>query len=362
MARRLPFSSSWLWLTGALILVAAITLLTQRASAHPRPLAADSAAPDGALALRLWLDRLGYDVSVVQADPNLGGRGTLMVLASGSDAPPVEARTYLRWVADGGRLIIAVDGATGTRLLQALNIPLVAGGGSDLAVRQPVLLAPPVARLAGDAPLTALTSDGWVDVVDTSGGPALSMSHRGKGEVWLLTATDTLDNAHLGRAQNRRLLLDLAGSRRQPVILDEFIPTTPSVSTAYWLVGTAWGAAILFAITLAVLYRWLAGWRLGPPIVPLGDRYRTAAEYVVSLAGLLQRGRSRREVLAIYQRGLQRSIRRRFGSLDDTPPGIIEARDLQRLLGPRDRLSEEELVRTAGAIVREEEIVRHGRF
>jgi hypothetical protein len=113
--------------------------------------------------------------------------------------------------------------------------------------------------------------------------------------------------------------------------------------------------ALLFLIAVLVLYRWLAGRRLGPAVTPLRLQYRPAAEYVVSLAGLLRRGRRREDALAIYQGSLQRLVRRRYGSLETANIDRNTGIDIETLLIPAARLSDAGLVTRAAAIVAEEE-------
>jgi hypothetical protein len=175
----------------------------------------------------------------------------------------------------------------------------------------------------------------------------------GSGELWTLTAPTLLDNAHIAQAQNRRLALNLAGSPG-PITVDQPGPVTAGGS-AYWLVGTAWGIAVLFGLGILMLFRWLGGWRLGPPVVPFSERRRPAVEYVLSLAVLLRRAHRRAEVLAIYQRELRDRLRRRFGT--DAPEALPRdvAETIRPLLQSPADLSEEALIRHAEAIVRCEE-------
>jgi hypothetical protein len=107
-----------------------------------------------------------------------------------------------------------------------------------------------------------------------------------------------------------------------------------------------------------VLYRWLAGWRLGPPVVPLHERHRPLTEYVESLGGLLRRAHKRTEIIQIYQRGLRRALTERFG---DAAPAELPAglhADVEELLAPPTSLSEDQLLHRASQIIEAEDELR----
>jgi hypothetical protein len=269
----------------------------------------------------------------------------------------------LSWLRSGGRLVIATDGGTGEELLSGLGVQLASIFPTTISMREPLLLAPPLASVSGSADAVAQEPPGGVTVASTSAGAAILRLPVGRGMVWILTAPTVFDNATIRQGDNRALLLNLAGRPPARIGFDEYqVPagSGPSVPTD-WLTQTTWGVAVLFAILLLVLYRWLAGWRLGPPIVPLSDRHRPLTEYVISVGGLLRRGKERRGVLHMYQETLERELRARFGPdyRDALNADIMDRVD--RLLAVPEHLSEDELLRCAAEIVQCEDDLKRVR-
>jgi hypothetical protein len=353
--------SSWTWLVAGLILVGLISLIGAGRSNASSTLDASSAKPDGGLALRLWLERIGYHVSVGNGRPDLGSLApgaTVALLAAGADVGSRDVGALIAWVRRGGHILLATDGSTGGTLLDRLGVTATAATGNRIRVDEPLLLNPPVATLSGAASVALQGQPSDVEVAAEPAGSALLLRRLGGGSIWLLSAPKLLDNSHLALADNRRLALNLAGPRGSPLLFDQYRPPTggaAGTSAGAWLTNTAWGVALLFLVAVLLLYRWLAGRRLGPAVVPLRLQFRPATEYVVSLAGLLRRGRQRQDVLAIYQASLRRIVRRRYGEIESA--GIDRSRQdtVRALLQEPATLSESELVRLAQAIVREEE-------
>jgi hypothetical protein len=127
------------------------------------------------------------------------------------------------------------------------------------------------------------------------------------------------------------------------------------------IVQTAWGWGILYALGIAALYLLLTGRRFGRP-VPLREetRRRSSAEYVESMADLLQRGGKRGFVLRHYRESLKRRLARPYGispRLDDDafvrelaryrPLTDDDQERLRSLLARmrREQVGEEELLR-----------------
>src|SRR5262249_33976933 len=131
-----------------------------------------------------------------------------------------EAASTLRWVRQGGTLILLSDQGNDA-LMSALHLRVapITGGSSGTAVPvQPVLNHPPLHRLSvtvnsemlGTAPwgvavLSAAASDG-------SRPPVLVYEALGRGRVYAGSTPDILTNGGIARADNRRLVLNaLAG-------------------------------------------------------------------------------------------------------------------------------------------------------
>jgi hypothetical protein len=321
--------------------------------------------PNGLLAAYQWLGQLGYRVER-ETDGSLGldhlqaGHDTLIIISPQATFSGSLRQRVLSWVRSGGRLVVATDGSTGESLLSAAGVLLSQTFPVTVGVHEPLLLSPPVATLSGMTDVVAQAPPEGVAVAPTSSGAELVRLPVGRGVVWVLTAPTLFDNAAIRQGDNRALLLNVTGRPPARVGFDEYaVPagSAPSVPTD-WLTQSTWGVAVLFTVLLLALYRWLSGWRLGPPVIPLSERHRPLAEYVVSMGGLLQRGKERKGVLRMYQDTLGRELRTRFGpDYQDVLDAETQDR-VERLLAVPDQLAEEELMRRAAEIVQCEDDLR----
>jgi hypothetical protein len=351
---------AWIWLTVACLAAAALAVL-QSASSPSLPLALTSASPDGGLAIRLWLERSGYHLSWQGDSASVRGleprTGTFLLLAPQREPSLPEVTALKRWIRQGGTAVLGTDGAVSS-LFNAFGLPVAVSPPAPITVIQPALVAPPASNLEGEAFVVGRSSVPGT-AAQSRYGPVLVHRRLGRGDVWLLTAPQLLDNRNIAAGENRRLLLNLIGPPGRRLVFATLAPGAASTGASWWT-STSWGIAILFAVLLAVLFRWLGGRRLGPPLIPFSERRRPAAEYVKSMAGLLRRTGRRSEVLQIYQHELRQRLRRRWGTEDAgaLPPGVRA--EVQTLLAPRGDLSEDALVRSAAEILEcEEELSAH---
>jgi len=123
---RLSRHTSWLWIAGALAVVAAISFVTSAPPQSTTPLSIQSAQPGGALRLALWLGCSGYGVRRdTSADLGLRqlqlSRDTLVVLTPYTDLSAAQADAALSWGRRGGRLVLATDGGTDAALLESME-------------------------------------------------------------------------------------------------------------------------------------------------------------------------------------------------------------------------------------------------
>lgn len=348
---------NWLWLTIALIVVGAVQILGSTSHTALPPLDPRSAQPNGSLALSLWLRHVGYRVQTV-ASPSISSawwqsRDTLMLLAPQADPAQAVRRSLAGWVRRGGRLVLLADSPATPRLLSTFGFSVEPAPEASIHVVQPLLVAPRVDRLAGRTSAVLSSGDAGIEVAGTDYGPVVMLDHAGRGLVWVVSSPGLLANDQIGRAGNRGLALNLAGQPGSRVDLAVITPPVLSQpATSNWLTDTAWGVAVLFGIVVVLLYRGLAGRRLGPAIEPPATTFRPAVEYALSMAGLLRRGQKRTQALLPYQRSLRRLLEQRGIQV---VPAHIEA-----LLETNDNLSERDLIARAAAIVGYEEELERG--
>lgn len=346
--------TAWVWLAVLLFVVAALSVISSTSSASNAPLALDSASPNGALALRLWLERIGYSVQSQDSFGTPPDARTLLILEPQREPSASEIAALHQWTRSAGRLVIISDSAQ--RLLVAFGLAPAAASPAPIRVTQPLLLSPETTHLSARSGTVSRSRDQAGTAAATASGAVLTRREAGPGEVWELTAPGLLDNQHVAQAQNRRLVLNLVGVPG-PVLVDQPGPGNAGGATD-WLSGTAWGIAVIFGLAVVVLFRFLGGWRLGPPIVPFSERRRPMVEYVLSLAVLLRQAQQRADVLAVYQRELRDRLRHRFGTdLPDELPRDL-AQTVRPLLERHSSLSEDALIEQAEAIVRCEEALK----
>lgn len=349
---------NWVWLIIALFIVGVVQVAGNVSHAPP-PLDPMSARPNGALALNLWLQRVGYRVHNV-VSPSITSaswqsQDTLMLLAPEADPAPAVRRSLARWVQHGGRLAIIVDGSAAPGLLSTFGFSVRAVPAAPVHVVQPLLAAPPVYRLTGQANFVLTSAPEGIEVAGTARGPIVMLERLGHGAVWVVSSATLLANRGIARAGNRSLALNLAGapgSRVGLAVITPPVPPSPPASTN-WLTDTSWGMVVLFGILVTVLYRGLAGRRLGPPIEPPATSFRPAVEYALSMASLLRRGQKRTQALLPYQRSLRRLLQQH--GIAAAPP------EMEAILEANNTLTERDLISRATAIVEYEEELRRQR-
>ncbi len=165
-------------------------------------------------------------------------------------------------------------------------------------------LPPPIAKSVGGA--VPLYCDRF--------GVVVAYSAVGNGGIVWCSSPWSFSNAGLEETNNLDFILALANLQPgTPVIFDEYhhgIGTGISVWTlAPWI--TKWGVA-QFALAFLLLLLLLA-WRFGPPRLPIEERFtRARAEYLTSMAGLLERVQATHVVRDRLANLLRRQVSRRL--------------------------------------------------
>jgi hypothetical protein len=163
-------------------------------------------------------------------------------------------------------------------------------------------------------PRLASAVGGAVPLYHDRFGVAVAYSAVGKGGIVWCCSPWSFSNAGLSAGNNLDFVLALARLQPDaPVIFDEYhhgIGTGVSLWTLAPAV-TKWGIAqAAFAFVLLLL---LLAWRFGPPRLPITERFsRTRAEYLTSMAGLLQRVQATHVVRDRLANLLRRQVSRRL--------------------------------------------------
>lgn len=351
--RRLPWEVlATLGLFAGLLAVVAVV----GGGARPdRPYDLASGGPRGLLALRLWLDELGYRVETNDGEqfgvPD--GARLLLVFPGVQPFTSDEAEAVAGWVEAGGTLVVVAPPAREAAVIATFGVGPAAGVTTNptapLRQRQPWLPAAPeeVGQLGFDPPLDLTGAPLAVPVVATDAGQVtLAVQPRGAGRVWHLARQHDLTNDGLRLRADGHIALALLrgvppGGR---VVVDTFHLNGPPAARAPalqdWLYGTPVGWALLFGGGAVLLSLLLQGWRLGPPLPARHEpRRRAAAEYVSAMAGLRRRARLGRSVAAYHKRRLKRELGRRLQVSAD----LDDAAYLERLRLSGDHLDGETL-------------------
>lgn len=332
-----------------------------------------SSAPAGALALLEWTRALGYDSRRLEfGDFEIDSATAALFLLSPSE--PVsesEAAHVLDWVAQGGVLILAEDNPlflqSDNALLDELLIEVQTYSGADslleqVPVLQPVFGAPPLAEfVARTRQVLAIERDDAVALAGSDDAPVLAGVQYDEGYIYISSASFPFSNEGLRTTSNANLVLNLL-RRVEPggrILFDEIhhgFVAPPSLRT--FILGNAWGWALIYTLALLALYLLVSGRRFGRP-VPLREEVaqRSSSEYVESMADLFQRGGKRAFVLRHFYTDFKRHLARPYGINPTTPDREFVAelaryreldqaalRDLLANLR-RDKVSEGDLLR-----------------
>jgi hypothetical protein len=361
-----------------LMFLAVLLSARQDAGGEALPaLTTHSSAPDGARALALWLEALGYPVHRIEGasfrlDP--GGRDAssrdarlLFVLSPQYSFNPSEVERVDNWVEAGGTLILATDRWFADPLLEHfdLDIGFLDDRVQEAEPAQPLLLDPPwtQARVQAEHYLVTARDDVVVHVT-ADGRPVLLSFAHGAGRVFVAATAFPFTNVGLRDKGNARLVHNLAVSAGvgAQVAFDEFHHGYQTARTLYtWLRSTAQGRSLIYAALVVFLYLLIGGRRFGRPLpLPRTTARRAPVEHIQALANLFRRGGERAAILHHYHDQLKRGLAypyRLDPALDDADfvarlgafrPDLDQAA-LSKLLGEtsQKRVSEGELIRLA---------------
>jgi hypothetical protein len=355
----------------ALTLLGVLTVMLRPAPPAP-PLSVRSAAPEGAMALRLWLEASGYRVREVLTFPDdLDNLDALLVLDPILPYEDDDRRAIYNWLRQGNTLIVAGNPfIVNTLLTEDLSLrPLF------WFIPESIVPAAPTLRTAPFEPLPAqetfvVESDRDDAVIHLTGDdvPVLMSSVESQGTVWVSGMVFPFSNLGLQHEAHARLILNLlAGLPRRAVIgFDEAhhgYGQGRDMTVFSWLVTTAPGWGVLSGMALTFVYLTLRGRRFGRA-VPLPEERlrREPVEYIQAMANLFRRSGQREDILRHYRQQFRRKLSERYAvdpRLDDSEllktivyrePSIDEAQLrglLQRLA--KKSVSEAELL----AVVRD---------
>ena len=340
---------SWLAI-GLLVVLASVTVLAGISQAKEQkrapPLASFSSSPNGAKALWLWLDELGYSVSN-EVDTEFRPSkdiSVLLVLEPLIEISTAEWQTIDAWVEDGGTLVLVGDYWPTSRALRhydfALGIPSFHRTYSELEVtpltaQTPLLASPPLTfpvRAKLQAHLSYHPEDktqvrDFVAHLTDNDGLVMVSFEEGDGRVILCTAPFVFSNAGLKEEGNPALVLNvvLATNREGVILFDEWHhglqpKSSQVVGPADWLRYTPAGRSLLYVALVTFVALVLHGRHFGRPVpLPKEIARRAPLEYITAIANLKRQAGHRTAVMRYYHHQLKRKLGKRY-RLDPTLP------------------------------------------
>ena len=333
-------------LVAVLIVITVGAALLTPSKATPPPLASDSSAPDGALALNLWLEKLGYAVNDTPPRnyTRLNASALLLVLEPIVAITEAEWEELDAWVDKGGTLLIAGERFYSAVAADHFDFNLdYAPISQTLTAQTPLLAEPP---LISAVPLHAhahfLTErTDFLTLFADEFGPVSVTFVQGQGRVILSATPYPFSNAGLKETGNSALVLNLVGllgqTKVRQVWFDEWhhgrlADTAGKARTGpeAWLTQQPAGQALLYIAVVLFVALVLRGQRFGRPVPLPQDLHRRAPlEYITAIANLNRRAGLRAQVLKQYHQRLKRELGQRY-RLDPTLPDEDYVRALAR--------------------------------
>jgi hypothetical protein len=339
---------------GILLLLVLVTIFAaiQGGAEQGYPLLSSlSSAPDGALALKLWMKELQYTVDEQVLENFIPPPKTsILLMLEPLSINESELQAVDDWVEAGGTLIAIGDQSSRAVMdhYQFTFSYLLDPEGRPANVT-PLFSSPSAVDLGNTAVKLALRSerDDFVVLVAQGGEPLVVSFEQGQGRVILGTMIESFTNAGLKEAGNAELVLNLLALAPPKGIVwfDEWHHGLRSgqqiLGPAEFLRRTPVGRSLLFVVFGVFIALLIQGRGFGRP-VPLAQelKRRGALEHVTGVANLSRRAAHRPAVLMHYHQQVKRKLGQRY-RLD---PGMDDQDYAAALAGYNPALSKDELL------------------
>ena len=341
---------------GLVILLVVVTVLaaTQKETKQEYPrLSTLSSAPDGARALKLWVQELQYHVDEqVLAEFTPPEQADILFMLEPIFPTEGELNALDEWVEKGGT-VIAIGEAYGMYSLvdhYDFFFNYLPGNQELPAIEAPLLLSPDALDFTNAGVRLALASntrDDYVTLITYQGKPVLVSFEQGQGRVILGTLVQSFTNAGLKLGGNPELVLNILALARKKgtVWFDEWHHGEQSggqiLGPAAFLRSTPVGRSLLFVTLVVFVVLLLQGRGFGRPVpLPQEIRRRGALEHVTGIANLSRRAAHRSAVMMHYHDQIKRKLGQRY-RLD---PGMEDQQYVRALAGYNPELAQDELL------------------
>jgi len=285
----------------------------------------NSAAPDGVLAMKLWLTDLGYEStesSQTAFEPSQNVKTIFLIqpilLISENEWEFID-----QWIEGGGVLVLAGDSSQAIDAMSHFDFSVVylQRQVADLSIAAPLLNSPSFASkvpVKTDFALNTVRSD-FVSLLSSDGFPVMVSFEQGKGRVILSSTPYLFSNLALKDNTTATLVLNILALAGQKGVVwfDEwhhgYQQSQRIIGPAQWLQHTPGGHAFLFVVGVTFLALLLQGRAFGRPI-PLSYeiKRRGPLEHVTAIANLNRKAGHRNEVLKQYHQRVKRHLGQRY--------------------------------------------------
>ena len=345
-----PTRETWLSIGLVILLIVVTVFATVQKGVKTIPYLSTSSDPGGTLALKLWMDELGFE-PIETPQPIFrppANADVIFILEPLYEVAESDFRLLDNWVEAGGTLIVAGGGQGAYIVFNHYEFSLAfLSTPGPFSLGAPLLLAP---ALTEPADLHAewfffTDRNDYVTHIAAPDGPLLVSFTQGNGRVILASSAYIFSNRGLKMDANARLVLNLIGLAKKTNVVwfDEWhhgIRPDSVIGPEQWLRHTPAGHAILFAVVAIFLALLIQGRGFGRPL-PLAHemRRRGPLEHVNAISNLNRKAGHRTSVLKRYRHDLKRAVGKRY-RLD---PSLPDDEYVKRLAGFNPALNAEEL-------------------
>ncbi len=311
----------WLGILVLLMLIAVTAAAALQQSQEPKiEYLSTSSNPKGVLALKLWLNELGYETSEstpTSFDPAQNVK-TIFMLQPIIAVSENEWKLIDQWIDAGGVLVLAGDNFQTTSAMEHFDFSrtFLQNQATELSVAAPLMKSPSFASkvpIQADYALGSSRTD-FVPLLSVDGLPVIVSFEQGKGRVILSSTPYLFSNLALKDDATATLVLNimaLAGQRGM-VWFDEWhhgFQSESVIGPGQWLQHTPGGHALLFVVGVIFLALLLQGRAFGRPIPLLHEiKRRGPLEHVTAIANLNRKAGHRNEVLKQYHQRVKRQL------------------------------------------------------
>jgi len=307
-----------------LVIVTAFAAVQGQTGPEYPELSTLSSAPDGALALKLWVEELNYSVEE-QVLANFAPPENTSILFMLEPLFPTESEmnSIDDWVEEGGTLIAIGDGYGMYSLIDhyEFSFSYLPDNSEELANQTPLFSSPSTLDLKNAKVNIALDAarDDYMVLVAYQGQPVLLSFEQGNGRIILGTVSEAFTNAGLKQAGNPELVLNILALAQDKggVWFDEW---HHGLQSGEQILGpgefprfTPVGRVFLFVTFAVFITFFMQGRGFGRPVpLPQEIKRRGAIEHITGVANLSRRAAHRSAVMMHYHQQIKRKLGQRY--------------------------------------------------